>query len=378
MGRPGTGGGGHHSSGGHSSGRVSGGHRVGSSGSRPLGSGSSRSGRSSFGGRSTFGGRNSGRSGGFGGYSGFGRSGPVFVNNYSGGSGRNGNRNPAGGMGCMTFIIIFAVIAVGLLFFYMMGSSNDSSGKVVQSTIERQKLTDIDAYDNDCIDDEVGWLDNKTRTAQELKYFYDMTGVQPYVVLHRYDPLLTEDVKKEQWAQRYYDENIGVENGFLYVYFEEADADKIGYMAYVNGKQTSAVMDSQAVEIFWNYIDKHWQDANLSMDDVLIRTFNETADTIMKVSTTRNDLLKYLIIGLAAIIVLTILYKIIAAKFKREREKAQETIDILNTPLDRSPDEADELIGKYGAEGSGSGARTDPEPLRDSTDDLIDKYNDEK
>lgn len=279
----------------------------------------------------------------------------------------------------MSYILILVVIFVGLMFFYMMSDNSGSSGSIAPSTIERQKLADVDAFDNDCIVDEVGWLDNKTKTAKELKYFYDKTGVQPYVVLHRYDITLTDDTKKELWARNYYDENIGVENGFLYAYFEEASSNEVGYMVYVNGKQTSSVMDSEAVEIFWNYIDKNWYDSSLSMDQVLINSFNDTADTIMTVSTTRNDIVKYLIIGLVGIILFIIIYKMIAAKYKREREKAQETIEILNTPLERSPDEASELIDKYekGATDSGAG-KADADPLRDSTDDLIDKYTDDK
>lgn len=276
----------------------------------------------------------------------------------------------------MSYVLILIVIFIGIAAFYMMGNSGSgSSGGITASTIERQKLTDVDAYDNDCINDEVGWLDNKSKTAKELKYFYDKTGVQPYVVLHRYDAVLKSDVSKEQWARDYYDENIGVENGFLYVYFEEADSDEVGYMAYVNGKQTSSVMDSEAVEIFWNYIDKNWYDSSLSMDKVLINSFNDTADTIMTVSTTRNDLIKYLIIGLAAIIVLILIFKIMSAKFKRDKEKAQETIDILNTPLDKSPDVTDELIDRYGdSNATGGSGTTAADPLKDSTDDLIDKY----
>lgn len=53
-------------------------------------------------------------------------------------------------------------------------------------------------------------------------------------------------------------------------------------MAYVNGKQVTSVMDSEAIDIFWNYLDRYWTDSSLSTVDVFTKTFDSTAKTIMK------------------------------------------------------------------------------------------------
>lgn len=63
-------------------------------------------------------------------------------------------------------------------------------------------------------------------------------------------------------------------------------------MAYVNGKQVTSVMDSEAVNIFWNYIDRYWTDDSLSTVEVFTKTFNSTANTIMEKSQLLMILLK--------------------------------------------------------------------------------------
>ena len=103
---------------------------------------------------------------------------------------------------------------------------------------------------------------------------------------------LTSDNQKDEYAQTWYSENIDNEDTFLFVYFEEQNSDEIGYMAYVNGKQVTSVMDSEAIDIFWNYIDRYWTDSSLSTVDVFTKTFDSTAKTIMKKSTTSKDIIK--------------------------------------------------------------------------------------
>ena len=62
----------------------------------------------------------------------------------------------------------------------------------------------------------------------------------------------------------------------------------------------------------------------------------------MEKSTTSNDIIKIICIIVGIVIVIGgIIY--IHMKFKRDKEKAKETVEILKTPLDKS----DELRDKY-------------------------------
>lgn len=235
------------------------------------------------------------------------------------------------------------VIAILVVALQSCVADNDYAGG--RSTIVREKLDTGNAYINDCIVDELGWVDNVTKTEGRLKEFWEETGIQPYIILRDYDSSLTSDSAKEQWALDYYDTNFDTENIFLFVYFAEEDTDNdVGYMAYANGHQTSSVMDAEAVEIFWNQIDRYWY-TDLSTDDVITNAFLETADVIMHVSTTGKDIVKWVLILAAVLVAGIVVVKLVRLKHQRAREKAQEDQQILNTPIDDIAQ--DDLEDKY-------------------------------
>ena len=314
MPRPGTSSGGHRSSGGHSSSRVGGGHHVGRS-SRPTGSSSFNRGPSMHHYHHT----------------------PPPPRRGYYGYRRNVYTSSSSGLGTLiACLIVFAVV----IFSFFMIASDDSD---VTSTINREKIENPIPYDNNCIKDELGYVENTSKLSKNLKNFYNKTGIQPYIYLKSYDETLTSDSQKDNYAQNWYEQNIDNEDTFLFVYYEDQDPNEIGYMAYVNGKQITSVMDSEAVNIFWNYIDRYWTDNSLSTVEVFTKTFNSTANTIMEKSTTSNDIIKIICIIVGIVIVIGGIIYILRMKFKRDKEKAKETVEILKTPLDKS----DELRDKY-------------------------------
>lgn len=314
MPRPGTSSGGHRSSGGHSSSRVGGGHHVGRS-SRPTGNSSFNRGPSMHHYHHT----------------------PPPPRRGYYGYRRNVYTSSSSGLGTLiACLIVFAVV----IFSFFMIASDDSD---VTSTINREKIENPIPYDNNCIKDELGYVENTSKLSKNLKNFYNKTGIQPYIYLKSYDETLTSDSQKDNYAQNWYEQNIDNEDTFLFVYYEDQDPNEIGYMAYVNGKQVTSVMDSEAVNIFWNYIDRYWTDDSLSTVEVFTKTFNSTANTIMEKSTTSNDIIKIICIIVGIIIVIGGIIYILRMKFKRDKEKAKETVEILKTPLDKS----DELRDKY-------------------------------
>ena len=314
MPRPGTSSGGHRSSGGHSSSRVGGGHHVGRS-SRPTGSSSFNRGPSMHHYHHT----------------------PPPPRRGYYGYRRNVYTSSPSGLGTLiACLIVFAVV----IFSFFMIASDDSD---VTSTINREKIENPIPYDNNCIKDELGYVENTSKLSKNLKNFYNKTGIQPYIYLKSYDETLTSDSQKDNYAQNWYEQNIDNEDTFLFVYYEDQNPNEIGYMAYVNGKQVTSVMDSEAVNIFWNYIDRYWTDDSLSTVEVFTKTFNSTANTIMEKSTTSNDIIKIICIIVGIVIVIGGIIYILRMKFKRDKEKAKETVEILKTPLDKS----DELRDKY-------------------------------
>lgn len=311
MGRAGSGGGGgHHSSGGHSSSRSSGGHHVG--GDSRAGSHSSYSSSSH--------------------HSSYRSSGSYRYNTNIGPVRYYGNTNPI----YTALVLIVMLIIVGVYFY----------SSTPHSTVNREPLENTTYYNNYIVD-EIGWFDNISSTERKMKTFYDNTGVQPYVVLHAYDPTLTSDYDKEQWANDYYNQNIHDEDTFLYVYFAEEDVDNdVGYMCYVNGKRVSSVMDSEAIDIFWQYIDKYWY-TDMSTDELFATVYQKTASTIMHKSLTGADVGMVVAIGAIIIVLIIVLFRWWKAKVKRDKEKAAETERILNTPIDEIHETSDDLTSKY-------------------------------
>lgn len=321
--------GGSRSSGSRSSSRSSGGHR--SSGSS---SGRSSSSRSSF--------SSSGRTG-FGG-SGYHYRPPrsytprtTYSRPYYGGGTTVVNHNNSGCLSSVVTVII--VLAILVFVFASIGGSN-----VPASTINREKVNTGVAFHNDCVLDEAGWIDNKATLSRGLQHFYNKTGIQPFIYIKAYDPELKTDDQKLQFANDWYEQNIDNEGTFLYVYFEEQNDYGDGYMCYVNGKEITTVMDAEAIDIFWSYIDSVWE-SNMDDEEMFIHVFTKTADRIMDKSTTGADIGKWVVIGLVVVAGGFIVIKVMKTKRQHEKEKNEETERILNTPLGGTT--LDDLADKY-------------------------------
>lgn len=266
---------------------------------------------------------------------------PGYDPNYGYGQQR---RRSGGTFGMIA--VVFIVLMCIFLFSCMGCSSNGSSASVPASSHNREKIQAQEPFDANCIVDEEGFFENPSKTASQLKTFYDKTGIQPYIVIRSYDPSLKTDAQKAEFAEEYYNRNIDNEDTFLYMYFADADPNSVGYMQTVNGKRVDTVMDPQAVEIFWNYMDNEWSSGK-STDAMFVDVFNQTANRIMTKTTTSNDVAMRSLIVIAIIAVIAGVIIMIYLRNKRAREKAEETARILATPLQTSDPDDDDLVNRY-------------------------------
>jgi hypothetical protein len=243
------------------------------------------------------------------------------------------------GGGCFSSLLgsIISFIVVIFIIVAAMGSCSARTAKgmfnqTAKSTVTREKLSTSTSFDSNCIVDELGWFDNVSSAAKSLKTFYTKTGVQPYVALLAYDSSLTEDSAKEDFANQYFDENIGNEDAFLFVYFGEKNQDEdVGYMVYVCGNNAESVMDSEAVDIFWDYIDEYWY-SDLSTDDLFETVFTKTADSIMGSSSSsskKSSTWKFVVI---------VFVILIAFWATRKYKKKEETPKTSSVPNDEAKD----------------------------------------
>ncbi len=271
-------------------------------------------------------------------------SGPVIINNNSGGFGlgRVGFGNGCG-TGCVTVLLIVVIIIVMIAAVSCIaggGGRYESSesiyySEVPASSYNREKLENS-SWTNDCVTDETGWISEDGSVSgleRQLREFYDMTGVQPYVYLVGYRPELRSDSEKEEFASRFYEEEIGNTYTFAFFYFEEEDPDEVGYMYYEGGADALSVMDAEAVEIFWRICDQEWYGTDTT-ENCIANTFNRTAERIMTKTATKNDIIKIVLIIVLAIVIAVVIIIIMNKRRKQEKERNEETRRILETPLE--------------------------------------------
>lgn len=227
---------------------------------------------------------------------------------YGYSSGYGYSRRTSRGSCAGLFISLALVIAIIILVNRFMGSNtasnynnnnssyssssgatynnnNSNAAPVMVAENKREKLETDGSFNFDCVDDRVGWFDDEEALENELKSFWEATGVQPYILIKEYDASLTTEAQKEEWAIDYYENNL-LSDTFLYVYFDEDNTsagydETVGYMYQASSDMVKSVMDAEAVQIFWEYLDYYWMLEYLSTDDVFSMTFNSTASVIM-------------------------------------------------------------------------------------------------
>lgn len=152
--------------------------------------------------------------------------------------------------------------------------------EVTNTVPVREKLTTGNSFMQDCIVDELGWIEDYNAALSGMRTFDDKTGVQPYVYLKQYDATMASEAQHLDWVESYYNATFDREDIFLYVYIEDANPDQAGAMYYMVGNDAELVMDDAAVDKFWDYIDQYYYE-DVSNEEFISYTFEDTAKAIM-------------------------------------------------------------------------------------------------
>lgn len=306
--------------GGRGGGRSFGGSRG---GGRRVGGGSSRgrggSGRGTTGGG---GGRPTGRPGGYGRPRGFWGPRPFF-GGWGGGYGGYGYGRRrygrggcggcgAGGCGCLPSILLILVVLFIFNFAWssVPGTNNNTAIETVrvnQSTIDREPIEAGLVNETPYYQDELEWIQDPVEMEDGLKYFYNETNIQPFVYITDNidgDPNPSPD-EIDEFAGNLYDELFTDEAHLLLVHFENYDFYEYDYSYHlVTGSQAKIVMDTEAENILYDYLDYHYgRDPNVvSEEELFSEAFKDTADRIMTV--TRSPWIPvFIVVGVAVILI---------------------------------------------------------------------------
>ncbi len=328
MGRSGGGG---SSSGGHSSGGFGGGHSSG---------GFSGGGRSSGG--SSYSSHDYGYSSGsryrYNGYDpiygyGYGHSSPIFISAKG--------------------ILVTAVILI-LIFTVLVLCTDSSNSTVPKNTKQREALSGV-VKKTDWYEDGIGWIDNKNTLISGLEDFYNATGIQPYVMLIPYSSNYWRNgeinaTAADRYLESVYQRKFSDEGHFIFAYFQkqiDMKSEMEGEFRYLSGYSADTIMDNEALNIFWGYFEKNYYNTSLSLENMISKTFSETAKSIMSKPTNAWDVIKVIIIVVGVVAVVFLIYKVIKKKMQRDKEKEEYTKEILNTPLETFGEDTKDLEDKY-------------------------------
>ena len=168
------------------------------------------------------------------------------------------------------FVMASCILAPNRPFLARVASAEQRSAASAAATVETGYCTDADG----------GWIHNPELLERGLRYFGQMTGVQPYVyILPNGTTPPTPDL--QSIAEHLYGELFTDDWHFILVFRDDGEG---GYnCGYAVGSQAKTIMDSEAISILADYLDRYHSDFSLSEEEIFSNAFAKTAKHIVKV-----------------------------------------------------------------------------------------------
>ena len=229
----------------------------------------------------------------------------YYGGGYGGGynDGYYGTPSRRGGCGCLSgtvvlvlALLLFVVAVPAACMRFTAGSSHtqatqNTSGVVFNLNNEnnssnanstRQKLAAADCIESsEWIDDQANWLENQNAVISKMRSFYEMTGVQPYLIIA--DQVNGKKDYTEADVERYlrnrYDE-LFADDGHLILFFCEAYENEYDPYLLI-GSKAATVIDTDGENIIYEAIDRWYTDSSLDDDAYFARIFLASGDAIM-------------------------------------------------------------------------------------------------
>ena len=112
-------------------------------------------------------------------------------------------------------------------------------------------------------------------------------------------------------------------------------------------------MDDEAITILGDYLDRYYNDRSLSEEEIFSKAFADTAERIM---TVHKSPVVPIVIGVVVVAVAGAAVVIVKKRNEQREREQKRTQDILNSPLPKFGDEAEQLAQKYEKDASGGTA----------------------
>lgn len=154
---------------------------------------------------------------------------------------------------------------------YRMRTADYWQGTTYYTVYNKLDSSKVKDTPNIWISDNAGVFSKRTSITDALQYFYNTTGVRPYL----YTARKTADVD----AYEIYDDKFR-DNGHVVIAYQK----DVGFDIYV-GTDAARAIGNDGVKELKRLIMEYWDDADMSYDDAIIDALHEAADTIVKTET---------------------------------------------------------------------------------------------
>lgn len=253
------------------------------------------------------------------------------------------SKGKSGGTWVLVLIIVcliisclgFATVFISPEAAYKLFSGSDS---VASSTVKRSPLPIGSVNETHYYNGDYGqyFMQDKSELEQGLKYFYQKTGVQPY--LHFTISIGGSDEVPSArdlsaYSEALYPKLFTDESHLLLVFYYSYPKDT--FRTYiVTGSKAKSVIDSEAENILTDYIERYYNDGK-PFDQLFSMSFSDAADRIMNV--TPSPFIPVLI-GAFILILLILLFLHIRKMRFQKALKARQTKEMLEMPLEKYGD----------------------------------------
>lgn len=287
-------------------------------------------------------------------------------------TGRNSANDdrPSTGCGCGTlFIVVCAILLVVVLATSFgcggttFGSGSGSSQAQVESTVDRTRLAEGTAVVTALYTDEDGdWIHTPAALESGLTAFYNRTGVAPYVYILPNGSVTSSSACSAK-ATELYDQLFDDEGHFLMVFCDDGSG---GYVwGYCGGSATTSVMDSEAVRILAQNLEKYYNTTSISDEEVFSKTFDDTGRTIMGAPAGRTRAIAIGVV-VGAVVVGGVAYVVVKKRKEKQAAEQKRIDDLLNTPLETFGDQSlEDLEKKYEDKPAGGDASAQDASTKD-------------
>ena len=218
--------------------------------------------------------------------------------------GRSGGRRYYGGISLLFAGIIGVLVVVGMLrsfvfdwrsspdsAYYYAGDSYEYESYIGDSDWQRKPidkdLSEETAWYQDNHTGEDRWIIDVAALEDDLNYFFERTGVRPYLYINTQEKsvevLEMTDAERYFYMEELYDELFADEAHALFV-ISDNGSENGRYDEHI-GPQALLVMDQEAVDILYNYMD-YYRSTGVDEEIVFSNSFRDAANQLMGDETT--------------------------------------------------------------------------------------------